>query len=80
MGKSLEMLVSEKNMRRKNPCLNGHIELCDFTFTTSIGLVSAVATAPENAPDAILTKTLVEPNARSQACLEGSYKPKRRPP
>lgn len=43
-----------------------------LTLRTSIGFVSAVAIAPANIPEAILTKTLEEPKARSQAYLEGS--------
>lgn len=40
----------------------------------------AVEMEPANAPDAIFTKMLVEPNAESQAYFDGSYKPRRRPP
>lgn len=52
----------------------------EITFKTSTGLVSAVAMAPANKPEAILKKILVDPKAQSQAYFEGSYKPKRRPP
>lgn len=50
------------------------------TLTTSTGLVNAVENAPANAPDAILTKTLVDPNAQSKETLVGSYNPNLRPP
>ena len=52
----------------------------ECTLSTSIGLVNAVAMAPEKVPEAIFTNMFVESNITSHECLQGSYNPNRRPP